>query len=54
MFTLIRVLYLAWKLRKSLKGFTIPTIKAAKPDIQVVGDLLKDVLKDKDRERHTF
>lgn len=42
MFTLLRVLYLAWKLRHAVKGATIPAIK---PEIEIVGSLLKDVLK---------
>ncbi len=54
MITLIRVIYLAWKLRSVVKGYTLPTIKASKPEIEVVGELLKDTLKDKARERYTF
>lgn len=54
MIALIRALYLAWKLRHIVKDFTYPTIKAAKPEIEIVGGLLKDTLKDKARERYTF
>ena len=54
MIALIRVIYLAWKLRFIVKDLTLPTLKEAKPEIRASGELLKDALKDKARERYMF